>query len=258
MFVERIERLGLGIGLSLQLVDHREHRLPAIDARKTDAARGRDVPHGELGGVRVGQHFERAVLEAQDSGHPAAKLAADIATHLHERRQGRLEPVLMADHRPDTGVVRSGIEVSARHAPLVGQLMAAVLGVPAPQDGEAIQFPGEVRTDFRELDAWHGRVDQRIGTADVFGSKWFGVERVVMAGTAERPDEDAVHVLAGPSRPSGGRVGFGAVRQHHRQRNAQSAQRAHLQQRPTAQASTGAHHRGRQVEHGGTPTGETA
>src|SRR5262249_12494531 len=81
-----------------------------------------------------------------------------------------------------------------RHAPRVGSTVTAVHRVPAAKHRESSQFLCETRTDLAELHSGNSRVNDAKRTFDRGGSSGLGIERVVMARTAVRPDVDAVDV----------------------------------------------------------------
>src|SRR5262249_46358361 len=71
------------------------------------------------------------------------------------------------------------------------------LRVPASQDRIAVQFLREPRADVGEFDPRHGSVDDAEGAFDVCGGFGLRVERVMVTGAAEGPDEDAIDGTTG-------------------------------------------------------------
>ena len=114
---------------------------------------------------------------------------------LHERRQRAAEALFVADHRTVARIRDRRVVLPARHHPGLGHAVRAVLRIPAPQHGEPLQPGGHVRTNFGELHAGNRRVDRPELAAHAGRCVGLGIERVVMARAAVRPDQDAVDVL---------------------------------------------------------------
>ena len=210
MLVEGIEGGRLSVGEALEPIDAGEDRAAAVDSRHLHVERRGDVADGELLGIGIGMDLERTVGQTEDPRHAAVVGAIDVGPELDERGEGRLEAVLVGDNRSDTGVDERRIDVPPRHAPVVGDAVAGVAGIPAAEERVAAQFPGHPPAELGEEHPRHRRRDRIQGAADSVGGLRLGVEGVVVARSPLRPDEDAGDVAGGmarvrqqPGRPEG-------------------------------------------------------
>jgi hypothetical protein len=97
------------------------------------------------------------------------------------------------------------------------------LRIPAPEEGEPFLLSRQPRHDVGEVHARRGRGDRAELAADVDRGQGLGIEGVVVARAAERPDEDAVDILG---RPPGGGGGATPRLEHQRQRHAEAGEAA--------------------------------
>ena len=74
--------------------------------------------------------------------------------------------------------------------------MGAVDGVQIANDAELFRMASKMRHEVGELDSWQGRVD-RFEFAPHFGFRIrFGVQGVMVTGSATGPDENAIRLGA--------------------------------------------------------------
>ena len=131
----------------------------------------------------------------------------------------------------------------------IGHAVAAVLRIPTSQHGETLGLFGHPRADLGELHARNRRVDHAELAFNADGRIGLGVERVVMACTALRPDQDAVRVTACLARFGQGFL----LGQDHRQRNSQAGQRTDFEEIAPAHAFTITHEIREEAKHGFIP-----
>ena len=122
--------------------------------------------------------------------------------------------------------------------------MRAVLGIPAAQDGKPLRLRGHVRTNLGKLHAGNRRVDRPELTANAGRRIRLGIERVMVARPAVRPDQNAVDVL-------GCRRGLRRLRlQKERERDSETGQSADLQETSAGDPFARSRDAREQVEHG--------
>lgn len=183
MLVEGIVGSGLLVRRTLHTIDLCEKFTAAVDPRQLHIQGWCDIADGESIDVGFRVDFKGCVFQSKDAGQSSLEGAIDVSAQLDEGRECGLEAHLMRHNRTYAGIDERGVEVSARHAPVIGDPMPCILRVPAAQKREAFHFFGHAGAQFGEVHTGNGRLDHTQRAANAVRGERLGIEGIVVAGS---------------------------------------------------------------------------